>query len=156
MNTNLFKSMAVAAVLASGLATTAAQAQIVQPGYVLQSLGIVNQQIRDEVLAAFEDGYTRVVADERGAMQNNGLPGTFRVRLERGVRYWFAGRCDEDCSDLDMVLKSAAGTELTADRDEDDAPSFTYRPTVTGDYVIQLELAGCNARRCQVGIVVMR
>jgi hypothetical protein len=143
--------------LAGSLMTSAAHAEIIQAAYNPQSWarGEVDDQIMQVISAGYDQGFRQVVADERGAMAYNGGPATFRVHLQRGVEYRFAARCDGDCSDLDLVLKDAAGRELIADRDPDDTPGFTFRARATGDYVIQLELAECSARRSQVGAVVL-
>ena len=42
-----------------------------------------------------------------------------------------------------------------ADRDLDNTPSFSFRPGWTGEYIVQLELARCETRRCQAGAVVI-
>jgi hypothetical protein len=88
-------------------------------------------------------------------MLNNDVPASFRVRLQRGVEYRFAGRCDGDCFDVDLVLRDANGNELISDRDFDPTPAFTFRAPYTGEYVVELVLADCRARRCQVGAVVV-
>ena len=65
-------------------------------------------------------------------------------------------RCrDPDCTDLDMSLRDASGRELIADRDYDDFPTFTIRAPYTGAYRVNIEMARCNAYRCQVGAVVL-
>jgi len=78
-----------------------------------------------------------------------------KVRLERGVLYRFGARCDDDCDDLDLLLKDASGRVLRIDRDRDYEPGFDFRPNWTGEYTVVLELARCDAARCQVGASVL-
>jgi hypothetical protein len=151
-----------AAVAATPLltATGAAQAQI-RPAilYIPQVSSYqrtVALELGDFKQAGFAAGYQRVIADKRGALVP-GSAGFFKVRLERGVLYRLGARCDDDCNDVDLVLRDASGRELIADRDPDDTPGFTFRPNWTGEYTVVIELpaSGCNAGRCQVGATVL-
>jgi hypothetical protein len=155
------KSILVVGALAIGALNSAAKAEIVQVPHgsayasVTPSQREVDNKIQKVVMTAYRDGFRQIVADERGAIMNNGRPATFRVRLKGGTEYRFAARCDSDCNDLDLVLEDEFGSELMADRDDDDTPSFTFRVRSTGDYVLRLELADGDARRSQVGAVVI-
>src|ERR1700724_1770143 len=98
-------SIAIAA--ASIAAATVAQAQM-RPAPLPQRS--VDLQLVQFVENAISDGFRRVVADKRGAIFDDEPVVTFlKVRLERGVTYRFAARCDDDCLDLDMALLDARG-----------------------------------------------
>jgi hypothetical protein len=151
---------AFAALAAASLLTaTGAHAEIRQALLTIPQVNpqrSVSYQLQDFISTAFESGYQRVVADERGAIVNNNRPvATFKVRLERGVLYRFGARCDEDCNDLDMAVRDASGRELIADRDLDNTPGFNFRPNWTGEYTVVLELVDCAAGRSQVGATVL-
>src|SRR5262245_45510475 len=92
----------ITSALAVALTATAAQAALPPPREV-------DVQIRDVIASGLDAGYRRVIADQRISMPNDGRSVSFKVRLERGVEYGFAGRCDSDCFDLDMVLRDASG-----------------------------------------------
>jgi hypothetical protein len=59
----------------------------------------VDEQIRQVIVAGYGQGFRQIVANERGAIFDDGRPAMFTVRLERGVEYRFAARCDSDCPD---------------------------------------------------------
>jgi hypothetical protein len=157
-----FSALAVASLLtATGAHAEIKQANLSVPWQAALSVPYVSPQrsvdlqIGHFITAALNDGYRRVITDERGAMINNRQSASFKIRLERGVEYRFGARCDEDCNDLDLVLKDASGRVLMADRDEDDTPGFTFRPNWTGEYTLVLDLVDCTAGRSQVGAAVL-
>jgi hypothetical protein len=168
----LLKTTMVASVVAGSLVATAAHSRIdqrviewpgiqqrpgIQPAvYVMSPREQVIALLREVIEAGWRTGFRSVVAYELGSMYtDNPAPASFRVRLRAGVQYRFAGRCDNDCFDLDLVLRNSNGRELIADRDFDATPAFTFRPRYTGEYMVQLELPDCRAQRCQVGAVVL-
>jgi hypothetical protein len=117
--------------LATTAVSTASAAGIVQQPVIYSPQNLprseVNDLIADVILAGYREGF-QVVADERGRMVDNGRSATFKVYLQAGVQYRFAGRCDSDCTDLDMALEDSFGRELIADRDPDDTRPSTIVP----------------------------
>jgi hypothetical protein len=140
---------------ASLAAATVAQAQL-RPAPLPQQR-TVDLQLAQVVGNAINDGFRRIIADKRGAMFDNEPRATFlKVRLERGVSYRFAARCDEDCFDLDMALVDGRGRVVKIDTDDDDEPGFDFRPNATGNYTVVLHWAvGNDAHRMQVGATVL-
>ena len=149
MLSNTIKAFAIASVIAG---TTAATAYAYpHTNYQAQ----IEFQINRVIAGARINGFNLIVANERGQMYSGSGPAGFTVYLQAGQDYRFEARCDTDCTDLDLALRDANGRELMADRDLDDFPGFTFRAPYTGAYRVSLELARCNAWRCQVGAVVM-
>jgi hypothetical protein len=159
MKLNSCTSASLVAFAAIGLLPISSNAQIVQRSAVVfgqpnLSRTQVDDQISEFIRAGYRQGF-HVVADERGRMVDNGHSATFNIYLEAGVAYRFAGRCDSDCTDLDMSLEDSSGRELIADRDPDDTPGFNYLASRSGEYIVRLDLVNCNARRSHVGATVM-
>ena len=75
---------------------------------------------------------------------------THQVQLTAGKYYTFFAACDHDCNNIDLTLKSADGSVVKADTEEDDAPMFGLRPTRTGRYTLSITIPGCKtASGCQ-------
>ena len=69
---------------------------------------------------------------------------THQVQLTAGKYYTFFAACDSDCDNIDLTLKSADGSEVESDTEEDDAPMFSVRPTRTGRYTLSVTIPGCK------------
>ena len=80
---------------------------------------------------------------------------THQVQLTAGKYYTFFAACDHDCNNIDLTLKSADGSVVKADTEEDDAPMFGLRPTRTGRYTLSVTIPGCKtASGCQYSSTV--
>ena len=154
MSKRFFETILVAGALTGALTVSAAHSQIVQAIHS-PARGQVDAQINQVIRTTHVNGFRIIIADERGSMVSNSAPATFRVRLQRGVEYRFAARCDNDCSDVDLALFDASGRELISNRDGDDRPAFTFRAPYSGEFVVQVELFQCRTHRCEVGAVVL-
>jgi hypothetical protein len=143
------KALAIAGVIAGATAVTAYAYP--HTGYQVQ----IENQINSVIAGARGRGFNLIVANQRGQMYTGSGDVYFVVYLQAGQTYHFAARCDTDCTDLDLSLRDANGRELIADRDYDDFPGFNFRAPYTGAYRVTLEMARCNAYRCQVGAVVL-
>lgn len=75
------------------------------------------------------------------------------VELERGRAYSFVGKCDNDCSDLDLRLYDAGGTLLDSDVEMDDHPIISATPTRSGRHTLVVTMADCSTSRCGWGVV---
>ena len=69
---------------------------------------------------------------------------THQIQLTAGKYYTFFAACDHDCNNIDLTLKSADGSVVKADTEEDDAPMFGLRPTRTGRYTLSVTIPGCK------------
>ncbi|OFN63319.1 hypothetical protein [Eikenella sp. HMSC061C02] len=75
---------------------------------------------------------------------------THQIQLTAGKYYTFFAACDHDCNNIDLTLKSADGSVVKADTEEDDAPMFGLRPTRTDRYTLSVTIPGCKtASGCQ-------
>ena len=70
---------------------------------------------------------------------------THQIQLTAGKYYTFFAACDHDCNNIDLTLKSADGSVVKPDTEEDDAPMFGLRPTRTGRYTLSVTLPGCKS-----------
>lgn len=116
---------------------------------------VVQQQLQAMVEIMAGEGYTTVGEPYTGFVGEDETS-TFEVRLEGGVAYQLNGVCDQDCTDIDLVLEDMSGTELGADRLEDDVPIIQYTPRSTGTYRVTVSMFACSIEPCGWGVALYR
>lgn len=84
---------------------------------------------------------------------NQGNSATFDVWLTPGY-YGVVGACDEDCTDLDLVVTGA--TEAGLDRAMDDFPYVMFETSTEGYFHFTVEMAACSREPCGWGAEVYR
>jgi len=82
-----------------------------------------------------------------------GGAGWASLPLEPGREYRVVGRCDDDCSALDLVLSRDA-LPIDRDVDHDKLPSVDYRPRFTGNYTVTAHMVECTAATCRYGLAL--
>ncbi|MGE0159345.1 MAG: hypothetical protein AB7T31_08010 [Gemmatimonadales bacterium] len=113
------------------------------------------QQVRTYLEAAaeiFEDrGYRSTHELFTGSLDDDASE-PVRFDLKAGIEYYILGACDNDCSDLDLVLFDPSGTEVDSDLLEDDAPVVSVTPSSTAGYRVEVRMVTCSAEPCRYGI----
>jgi hypothetical protein len=71
-----------------------------------------------------------------------------------GGEVYFIGACDENCSDLDLIVRDSSGREVGRDLEPDDVPIVVFQATA-GTYTVEVSMAGCSAN-CHWGVGVFR
>lgn len=77
---------------------------------------------------------------------------SWNFSFEGGAEYQIVGVCDEDCSDLDLTIKTSSGTVIDSDTSSDDIPIVTIRPPGNGQYTIEAKMYDCSSEPCYYGI----
>jgi hypothetical protein len=77
---------------------------------------------------------------------------TVTFRLRRGVKYAIVGVCDSDCDDLDLRVLDPSGREVGRDAEKDDSPVVELLADKSGEYDVEVEMAGCTDEPCAYGI----
>jgi len=70
------------------------------------------------------------------------------VQLTGGVEYRIVAACDQDCTDVDLILLDAVGTIVTSDVETDDAPVVSVTPVQSGDYTVRVAIVSCSSAPC--------
>ena len=83
---------------------------------------------------------------------DNGDSEFVEVNLDIGTLYQIMGACDNDCTDLDLVLYDPAGREIDSDLEVDDYPVVSVEPGHSSTYRIKVTMASCTAEPCRYGI----
>ena len=71
--------------------------------------------------------------------------------LSAGGNYVLIGACDEGCSDLDMIVRDAAGDEVGRDEEMDDAPMVVIEGAYGGQYRVEVGMVTCEGN-CNWGV----
>ena len=82
-----------------------------------------------------------------------GQGGVAKLKLEPGKEYRIVGRCDEDCTGLDLVL-ARDGQPIVRDLEGDKLPSLDFKTRFTGNFTAATRMVGCEAATCRYGIAV--
>lgn len=69
------------------------------------------------------------------------------VELEAGWDYTFIGICDDDCIDLDLVLR-LDNVEVEMDALLDALPIIDYSPTASDEFQIDVHMVECEIEPC--------
>lgn len=77
------------------------------------------------------------------------------INLEGGRNYGIFGACDEDCSDVDLIVEGPDGGELGRDVLLDDYPIVGFTAPSSGRYTVRIQLVTCEVEPCFVGARVV-
>jgi hypothetical protein len=92
-----------------------------------------------------EEVYTGSVPAGQGGFAN--------LKLEPGKEYRIVGRCDDDCTGLDLVL-ARDGQPIVRDLDGDKLPSIDFQTRYTGNFSAATRIVGCETASCRYGVAV--
>ena len=114
------------------------------------------RQVRDQILAAAKSyeaqGFALARAIIVGSLDDN-RETTHSIDIVIGREYLVIGRCDNDCSDLDLWLNDSAG-EVARDVDTDDIPQVQAFSRRSGQITIKVGMITCSANPCRYGLGV--
>jgi hypothetical protein len=80
--------------------------------------------------------------------------GSYRLNAtaQRGQEIVITGACDQDCSDLDLIIYDDRGRELDRDVLVDDFPVLRLRAPYSGDYEVEVVMYQCSVNPCYFGV----
>jgi hypothetical protein len=134
---------------ALGAALLAPAAAHAQDAWVRQVRGYLSQAGR-----TFEEhGYQLTHRIYTGSLNDDGDE-VVELELDVGMEYQIMGACDEDCSDLDLVLYDGRGNVIDSDLLEDDYPVVSVEVVRSGRFSVRVSMASCSVEPCRYGIGV--
>src|SRR5688572_7912464 len=115
-----------------------------------------------------EQVWTQLQAAYHGALQgenyrlrnyilgniNQGATDRWTFWFDQASEYGITGACDEDCSDLDIVVEDANGNVLASDEADDDFPVVFFIPRSSGNYTVNVKMYSCSEQPCYFGFGV--
>lgn len=111
-------------------------------------------QVWNQLQAAYD-----AISDKSSFTLNNYIIGkladdrtdTWTFPLTRGSEYLIIGVCDNDCRDVDLVVKDGSGNVIVKDEEVDDNPVTRFRVTSSGRFTVSVTMADCRDEPCFFG-----
>ena len=116
-----------------------------------------NLQSRYDYWRNRSDGWTRLPDLRDTGMLREGGSGTVTYTLVKGNTYKIVGACDNDCSDIDFVLRDNNDNLIDSDIENDDIPVVEVSPARTGTFTLRTTMRKCSEDvGCDYGVDVFR
>ena len=111
-------------------------------------------QLLSQSSIAQNDGYKRL--NYMIGYMNTGTTTSVNwpITTEKGRAYLIVGVCDNDCTDVDLVLQVWFGAEIASDVLADDIPVIRFTPSTAATYWIETTMVVCSVEPCSYGIAV--
>ena len=100
-----------------------------------------------------DKGYEETHETQIGSLSDDDNE-SFSLTLHSGTSYALVGVCDNDCTDLDLVLYDADNDQVDSDVQTDDVPIVQVTPHETQRYRVKVIMATCKTSPCWYGIGV--
>jgi hypothetical protein len=111
----------------------------------------VRSQMAVAVVGAAFNGYELGDDLEVGSLRDGSIV-TFDLTLAKGVDHLLVATCDDDCSDVDLILREPDGRETAADRDADDVAVIVVPAGHSGAHRVTVSMAQCSANPCRYAL----
>lgn len=92
----------------------------------------------------------------RIGMLNGEEKESFDADLEAGKSYSIIGVCDQDCTDLSLILVNENGSELAIDQTRDNVSILQFTPQLSAHYRVRVVVGACQVNPCWYGAAVTR
>jgi hypothetical protein len=138
------KRVVVSALLGVSLIASSAHAQD-------QWERVVRSQLQQVGAASERNGYTMATEVYQGRLDDDATT-SLNVTLQAGKDYILWGVCDQDCSDIDLVIYDSDGDEVDSDLQTDDKPLLRVVPQSNGRYRVKVSMVSCSANPCRYGV----
>ena len=76
------------------------------------------------------------------------------VQMQAGTTYDIVGACDEDCSNLHLLLSTASGNDMAVDRSSENRPVLRFKVRESGSYRVRVTMAACRVNPCWFGVAI--
>jgi len=114
----------------------------------------VHEQVERAAASLGASGIGKALTTHVG-MLNTDESESFTLTLRAGISYVVVGTCDEDCSNLGLVLSDLSSHDLAADRASGNAPVTQLTPRETASYRVKAVMASCRVNPCRYGVAVI-
>jgi hypothetical protein len=112
---------------------------------------VVRSQLSTVGAATERNGYHMATDIYQGRL-NDDATTDLSVDLKAGKDYVLWGVCDQDCTDIDLVIYNNNGDEVDSDLQTDDKPLLHVIPARDGKYRIKVSMVTCSANPCRYGV----
>lgn len=105
-------------------------------------------------LAGSQSGWEETHNDKFDKL-DDGESDSFSFRLQKGRSYKIISVCDNDCSDLDLILYDENDQEISKDNGDDSMPMVEVRPKWTGRFSLKVRMYSCKNNPCYYAICIL-
>lgn len=137
----MLKSVAAAAVL-----TLAA----VAPGAVAHAQDVTGMALVNALLDQVATEFGLTSQGRVSGSLSQGSSQTVTINIGAGD-VAFIGVCDENCSDVDLIVRDSSGREIGRDFEDDDVPMVIAQGAAAGRYTLEVQMPSCNGT-CNWGV----
>lgn len=102
--------------------------------------------------AAEKQGFRRVVGGPVFGSLNDDDKSSHEMTVVAGVEYVLFGACDNDCTDVDLIVYDQNGRMVKRDILADDKPVVMFSATRSAKYRIEVVMAVCSTEPCRYGL----
>ncbi len=99
-------------------------------------------------------GY-EVTSTHIDTLRRNGRD-TLSLTLRSRSNYKIIGACDDDCTDLDLILYDENDREVARDEKTDDVPIVDVSPRWDADFTLRVHLYACKTEKCVYGVLLCK
>lgn len=134
-------------------ALLAATVLLAAPQAAEQYVEQVQQQLSyiEEGLAA--EGVSRSHDYAYGQLDSDGEQ-AISFELDEGRTYVAVAVCDQDCSDIDLVLLDENGNVVSEDHEAAEYAAVKVTPAWTGSFDLRVKMYTCSAEPCHFGVAI--
>lgn len=106
-------------------------------------------RLYEQVLENIEYAESGYALDTFGVVRiNSGETATIELDVPAKTAVQIMGDCDDDCYDLDLLVRNASGKLLAEDRLDDYYPILSFVSDASGRIALEFDLADCAASYC--------
>lgn len=102
--------------------------------------------------AAEKQGFTRVVGGPVFGSLDDDEKSSHEMTVVAGVDYVLFGACDNDCTDVDLIVYDQNNRLVKRDILADDKPVVMFTAARSAKYRIEVVMAVCSTEPCRYGL----
>jgi hypothetical protein len=102
--------------------------------------------------AAEKQGFRRVVAGPVFGTLDDDAKASHEMTVVSGVDYVLFGACDNDCTDVDLIVYDQNGQLVKRDILADDKPVVMFTAARSAKYRVEVVMAVCRTEPCRYGL----
>jgi hypothetical protein len=129
--------------LKSLTASAALSLAVMAPGFTAQAQDPTGPALVDLLLNAVAEEFGLTLQSKAAGSLRQGATATATLQIAGGGAA-IIGVCDENCSDVDMIVRDPSGREVGRDFEDDDTPLVFLETTTAGRYTVEMQMPGCN------------
>jgi hypothetical protein len=122
-----------------------------------EGLDAYEQQVIDYLAESYDQAieYGFALGEAKGGSLRQGSSEVHKITFRAGKTYLINGACDDDCLDLDLILRRAGSTtHIDRDIDLDSFPAILYTPSRTEALEVVVRMVSCSENPCRYGVAV--